>query len=68
MDLLFTTAVLILLTIAIYYLHLISEDLRLIRSLVAAFMQKHVASTVADNKLAAAVEAATEKTPRREVA
>jgi hypothetical protein len=66
--LLFTTAVLALLAVAIYYLYRISEDLRLVRSLLAAFMEQRVASTVADNKLAAAVEAARGETQRRGVA
>ncbi len=64
--LLFTTAILALLGILIYYAARISKDIRLIRSLVAAFMEQKVASTVADNKLAAAVHEAN-KVPTRGV-
>ena len=66
-QLLFTTLILVGLAAVIFYAERISRDMRLIRKLVAAYMQKQVAPTVADNKLAAAVEAATEK-PRTEIA
>jgi hypothetical protein len=44
------------------YLPPISKDLRLMRTLLAAFMEQRVAGTVADNRLAAAVQEAS-KTP-----
>ncbi len=57
-----TTAVLCVLTIMIWQLEKIREDCRLVRTLLAAFMEQRVAGTVAENRLAAAVHEASKDT------
>lgn len=66
-QLFFTTLVLVGLAAVIFYVERISRDLRLIRKLVAAFLEQRVAGTVAENRLAAVVQEAN-KEKKREVA